>query len=73
MEKVKEEIQQEQPQINGMLYEQEKIKNVLNALNTIPVSGMNQINAMSMIFEVLTKPIPFKAAPNEAKTAQILT
>jgi len=63
----KEETEQEQPQIKGMLYEQDKIEMVLNTLNMIPISGMNQINAMNKVFEVLTNPIPFKSATEEVK------
>ena len=50
----------ENKQIKGILYEEEKIQQVLNLLNTIPVMGINQIKSMDFIFNILTNPIPFK-------------
>lgn len=49
----------EQQQIKGILYEENKMNNVLNLLNTIHISGVNDIKAMGVILDILTNPISF--------------
>lgn len=62
----------DQKQVNQemkcVLYEESKMQHVLNLLNTIPVNGLNQVKAMSMIFDILSSPIPFiNAEPEQDK------
>lgn len=54
-----------QEEIKGLLYDEEKIQEVLNLLNVIKVSGYEQIKSMSDMFDILTHPIPFKASEAE--------
>jgi len=60
----KEEPQQETAPIKGIMYEEDKMNQVLTLLNTISVVGLMQIKAMGTIFDIITNPIPFKN-PNE--------
>jgi hypothetical protein len=53
-------MSEEIKQVKGILYEEEKMNQALALLNTIPVSGANQVKAMMSIFEILCNPIPFK-------------
>lgn len=55
----KEDQEQSKQMIKGVLYEEDKMQHVLSLLNSIPVNGLNQVKAMSMIFDILSSPIPF--------------
>lgn len=52
---------EEKQKIHGVLYEQNKIEQVLQALNTISVVGISQIKAMSTVLDILSSPVPFKS------------
>lgn len=52
-------------EMKGVLYEESKMQHALNLLNTIQVNGLNQVKAMSMIFDILSSPIPFTNAKPE--------
>lgn len=58
----KDESQQEvKQQIKGVMYEEDKMNQVLNLLNTISVVGVMQIKSMGTIFDILSNPVPFKS------------
>lgn len=61
------ENKEQEQQIRGLLYEEEKMKQVISILNTIQVVGVNQIKGMSVIFDILTNPVPFKSVSEEPK------
>lgn len=52
--------EEEKKQIKGIMYEEEKMQQVINILSSIPVSGINNVNGMKIIFDILTNPVPFK-------------
>jgi hypothetical protein len=52
-------MNKDENQFKGVQYDQEKMQQVLNILNSIPVNGINQVNGMKFIFDTLTNPIPF--------------
>lgn len=62
------ENKEQEQQIKGVLYEEEKMKQVINILNMIQVVGVNQIKGMSTVFDILTNPIPFQNVQDESKT-----
>ena len=62
------ENNEQEQKIKGVLYEEEKMKQVVNILNTIQVVGVNQIKGMSTVFDILTSPIPFQNITEENKS-----
>lgn len=61
------ESKEQEKQIIGVLYEEEKMKQVINILNTIQVFGVNQIKGMNFVFDILTNPLPFKNINEDGK------
>ena len=53
-------MEENKQQIKGLLYEQDDINKAFALLNTILVSGEQQVKAMGTIFDMLKNPIPFK-------------
>jgi hypothetical protein len=46
-------------QIKGFLYEEDKINQIINILNTVTVTGFNQMKGMTIVCDILSNPIPF--------------
>ena len=60
-------LEENKQQIKGLLYEQDDINKAFALLNTILVSGEQQVKAMGTIFDILKNPIPFKTLEEEGK------
>jgi hypothetical protein len=58
-------MSEDKKQIKGVLYEEEKIQGVLKMLDTINISGFNQVKVLNRVFDVLTNPIPFNNSGEE--------
>lgn len=52
-------------QIKTAVYEEEKINQVLNILNTLPIVGVNNIKGIGYVFDVLTNPISNEETKNK--------
>lgn len=40
-----------------LIYDQDKLQYAINLLNNLQVSGFNNINALKMVFDILSNPI----------------
>lgn len=56
------ETKKEKQEIKGVLYEEQKMQQVINILNNLPVSGLNNVKALGIVFDILTNPIQFDEA-----------